>query len=131
MPVRGGPSTRQEVRRRVAVSVVALGALLALAAPAAAATPAAPNPRPGLCARVETQWARIVVANKRAKTAFARASALRGRLMRAGRVRLAHRLDLRLRYLRQIHRILVDRVALLAARAGGVCPGRPPVLGSY
>jgi hypothetical protein len=69
--------------------------------------------------------------NQRAKAAFARASALRGRLLRAGRVRLAHRLDIRLRYLRQIHLALVDRVALLAARAGGSCSGRPPALERY
>ena len=111
-----------------------LGTLLGFAGPAApagAATPAARSPRPGLCVRVRNQWARLVVANKRAKTAFEKASALRDRLRHGGRANLAHRLDARLQYLRQIHVLLVDRVQLVAARASGVCSDRPPVLDSY
>ncbi len=115
-------------------SVLVLGTLLVFAGPAApagAATPTAPSPRPGLCVRARDQWARLVAANKRAKTAFQKASALRDRLRRRGRATLAHRLDVRLQYLRQIHVLLVDRVQLIAARASGVCSDRPPVLDSY
>jgi hypothetical protein len=134
MPGRGGStSTRRRIRVQAGVvaSVLVLGTLLVVAAPAGAATPAARNPRPGLCMRVRNQWARLVVANKRAKTAFEKASALRDRLLHAGRANLAHRLDVRLQYLRQIHVMLVDRVQLVAARASGVCSDRPPVLETF
>ena len=137
MPAEAGSrSARPEARSRLG-RVASAGLLTALlvcavpATPAGAATPTATGPRPGLCARVQTRWARLVLANQRAKAAFLRASALQDRLERAGRSRLGHRLDIRLQYLRQIHAILVDRVRLLAARAAGVCSGRPPVLDSY
>jgi hypothetical protein len=137
MPGRGGPTSARRgirVQAGLVASVLVLGTLLVFAGPAVpagAATPTARNPRPGLCVRVRNQWARLVVANKRAKTAFQKASALRDRLLRPGRANLAHRLDVRLRYLRQIHVLLVDRVQLVAARASGVCSDRPPVLDSY
>jgi hypothetical protein len=135
MPVRSGVANEDRgYRPRLVAGAVALGALLVLTAPVApagAAAPTAPSPRPGLCARVDAQWARIVLQNKRAKALFVRASALRARLQRAGRTRLAHRLDVRIRYLRQIHVTLVDRVALIATRASGVCSGRPPALDSF
>src|SRR5258708_13025661 len=50
--------------------------------------------RPSLCVRAENQWSRLVVANDRAKAAFAKALALQNRLIRAGRGGVAHRLDL-------------------------------------
>jgi hypothetical protein len=122
------------VQAGLVATVLVLGAVFVFPGPAAAAgaaTPTARNPRPGVCARVRNQWARLVVANKRAKTAFDKASALRDRLVHGGRANLAHRLDVRLQYLRQIHALLVDRVQLIAARANGVCSDRPPVLDSY
>ncbi|GEM_PF-3154897 len=137
LPGRGGSTGARRgirVQAGLVASVLLLGTLLVFAGPAApagAATPTAQNPRPGLCARVRNQWTRLVATNKRAKTAFQKASALRDRLLRGGRATLAHRLDVRLQYLRQIHVLLVDRVQLIAARASGVCSDRPPVLDSY
>jgi hypothetical protein len=122
------------VRARIVTTAVVLGVTLLVAAPAVpagAGTPAAPRPRPGLCARVQTQWGRLVLANQRAKLAFQKASALRARLVRAGRSRLGHRLDRRLEYLRQRHLTLVARVDAIAARANGICPDRPPVLEGF
>jgi len=134
MPVTDASKRAPRRRRsRLVASAAALGALLVLAAPVApagAATPTATTPRPRLCARAQAQWARIVLQNQKLKAAFGRASALRARLERAGRTRLAHRLDIRIQYLRQLHVTLVDRVSLIATRANGAC-GRPPVLDSF
>ena len=136
MPGRGG--SRRARRRfglppRPLAGIVALGAVLVLAVPAAPAgaqTTAAPDAHPGLCARVHNQYDRAVKANARAKVAFEKASALQQRLLQQ-RPRLAHRLDVRLQYLRQLHELLVDRVNLIASRASGVCSEKPPVLESY
>ncbi|HEV3452909.1 MAG TPA: hypothetical protein VG869_17125 [Acidimicrobiia bacterium] len=113
-------------------AAVALGGLtliVPLAVPAGAATDGVrPAPQPAICARARSQWARLADANRRARRAFQRAEALQARLLRAGRSAIAHRLDTRLRYLRQVHTLIVTRVATIAAKAAGVCSGRPPVL---
>lgn len=122
-------------RARRTELVLAAGALvLAVAAtgPAAAAATGLPA-RPGsvACARAQAQWARITKLNQRAKTAFARAQALANQLLRRGRANLAHRLDARFAYLRQVHQTLVDRVATIAARIAGRCSAAPPQLLGY
>jgi hypothetical protein len=127
-------------RRRLprAVATVTLVTLLGLAAigsagPAAAQSAPIPNgPRAAtLCTRAHNQWARLVAANKRATVAFNRAQTLQNRLLRQGRTTLAHRLDTRLAYLRQVHALSVSRVAAIAARVQGRCTERPPDLGSF
>jgi hypothetical protein len=107
------------------VAVLSLGA-----AGPAGAQPASPS-RAGICARAENQWGRLVVANQHAKAAFAKAQALQNRLIRAGRVGVAHRLDQRLAHLRAVHVALVARVAAIAGRVQGRCPDRAPTLGDF
>jgi hypothetical protein len=108
--------------------------MLALASLAAGPVAAAPTTRPAsppVCTRVRNQWTRIVINNNRAKNAFQRASALQDRLERQHRLLLAHRLDARLQYLRDLHTTLVARVGAIAARVDGACSLTPPVLDSY
>jgi hypothetical protein len=136
MPMTGGSSAahrRSWVGPGLVAGTLALGslALAVPAAPAGAATATAPSPRPALCGRVRNQYARLVAQNKRAKTAFEKASALQQRVLRSGRTQLAHRLDTRLQYLRQIHVLLVDRVNLVASRVASRCSVRAPTLDSY
>jgi hypothetical protein len=128
--------TRRGLRRHVtAVALVALVGFAAVgsAGPAGAQSAPAPGtPRAAtLCARAHNQWARAVTANKRANTAFNRAQNLQNRLLRRGRTLLAHRLDTRLAYLRQVHALLVSRVSLIAARVQGRCTEQPPTLASF
>src|SRR5713226_1778975 len=99
--------------------IVALtaGCVVGLAGPAGAHQSLPSRPR--LCVRAENQWSRLVAANDRAKAAFAKALALQNRLIRAGRVGVAHRLDARLAHLRAIHTALVARAEALATRVEG------------
>ena len=126
----GGPR-----RTRVVAAAAVLAGLTLVVPPAAsagAATRAAtPVPGPAPCARARTQWAGLAEANRRAKRAFVRAEALQAQLLRAGRAPLAHRLDARLRYLRQLHTFLVTRVDTIAGRIAGACSDRPPVLRGF
>jgi hypothetical protein len=114
-------------RVAAAAALVALTLPVALAAPAGAATPQAP----AICARVQTQYTRIVAANTRAKNAFEKASTLRSQLNRNGRARLGQRLNTRLAYLQSVHAELVARVAAIAARVQGRCPTPPPSLPAF
>jgi hypothetical protein len=119
-------------RTRTFAAVVAITAALSLvgvAGPAAAQS--APPSRAGICVRAEQQWTRLVAANRQAKAAFARAQALQNRLLRAGRVVVAHRLDQRLAHLRAIHAALVARAQAIAARVQGRCPDRSPTLSDF
>jgi hypothetical protein len=121
----------RDARRRTPMivtgaAVVAVVSLLGAAGPAEAQR-ASPS-RAGICVRAENQWGRLVVANQQAKAAFAKAQALKNRLIRAGRVGVAHRLDQRLAHLRAVHAALVARVAAIAGRIRGRCPDRPPTL---
>jgi hypothetical protein len=119
-------------RTRTIAAVVAVTATLSLvgvAGPAAAQS--APPSRAGICVQAEQQWARLVAANRQAKAAFTRAQALQNRLLRAGRVVVAHRLDQRLAHLRAIHAALVARVQAIAARVQGRCPDRSPTLSDF
>jgi hypothetical protein len=111
------------------VAITAALTLVGVAGPAAAQS-ALPS-RAGICVRAEQQWARLVAANRQAKAAFARAQALQNRLLRAGRVVVAHRLDQRLAHLRAIHTALVTRAQAIAARVQGRCPDRPPTLSAF
>jgi hypothetical protein len=119
-------------RTRTIAAVVAVAATLSLVAAAgpAAAQTASPS-RTGICVRAEQQWARLGAANRQAKAAFARAQALQNRLVRAGRVVVAHRLDQRLAHLRSIHAALVARAEAIAARVQGRCADRPPTLSDF
>ena len=87
--------------------------------------------RPGPCIRAENQWARLVAANSRAKEAFDKALALQNRLIHAGRVGIAHRLDARLAHLRAIHTALVARAETVATRVQGRCSDRAPTLSDF
>jgi hypothetical protein len=119
-------------RSRTIAAVVAVTAALSLAGVAGpAGAQSAPPSRAGICVRAEQQWARLVVANRQAKAAFARAQALQNRLLRAGRVVVAHRLDQRLAHLRAIHAGLVARVQAIAARVQSRCSDRPPALSDF
>jgi hypothetical protein len=119
-------------RTRTIAAVVAVTAALSLAGVAGpAAAQSAPPSRAGICVRAEQQWARLVIANRQAKAAFARAQALQNRLLRAGRVVVAHRLDQRLAHLRAIHAALVARVQAIAARVQSRCSDRPPALSDF
>jgi hypothetical protein len=113
----------------VIVVVALLAGSVALAGPAGAQAPDPARPASSaICARAQRQWARLVSANAKTKTAFARAQSLQNRLIRAGRVRLAQRLDARLTYLRSLHTADVARVSAIAARIQGRCLGGPPDL---
>jgi hypothetical protein len=119
-------------RTRTFAAVAAITAALSLvgvAGPAAAQS--APPSRAGICVRAEQQWTRLVAANRQAKAAFARAQALQNRLLRAGRVVVAHRLDQRLAHLRAIHAAVVARAQAIAARVQGRCPDRSPTLSDF
>jgi hypothetical protein len=119
-------------RTRTIAAVVAVTAALSLAGVAGpAVAQSIPPSRTGICVRAEQQWARLVVANRQAKAAFARAQALQNRLLRAGRVVVAHRLDQRLAHLRAIHAALVARVQAIAARVQSRCSDRPPALSDF
>jgi hypothetical protein len=115
-------------RRTITTVMAVAAAASALLGPGPAS--AAPLPRAGVCARADRQWARVVAIDKRTKTAFAKAQALQERLIRAGRPGVAHRLDIRLEHLRQLHAELVNRAAVIAARVRGQCPDRSPSLGT-
>ncbi len=115
----------------LAAAVLGALAVVSLAAGPAGAASAPARPGPAICARVQNQFARIVATNHRAKAAFQRASALQARLARRHRAQLAHRLDARLEYLRDVHTTLVARVSAIAARIDGVCSLAPPTLDSY
>lgn len=122
--------TRRRIRHVAAGVVVALAlGVVAVASPAGART-AAPS-ADAVCTRAARQWTRLVTLNGRAKTAFARAQALQTRLIRAGRVGVAHRLDQRLAHLRSIHATLVTRVQAIAARVQGRCSDRAPTLSAF
>lgn len=116
-------------RRRTATAVLvvatAAAAVIGVAGPAGAENRPATRP---VCVRVETQFARVVAANSHVKAAFDKAQALQNRLVRAGRVTLAHRLDTRVAHLRALHAALVTRLAVIAARAQGRCPEKAPTL---
>jgi hypothetical protein len=119
-------------RTRTMAAVVAITAALSLvgvAGPAAAQS--APPSKAGICVRAEQQWTRVVAANRLAKAAFARAQALQNRLLRAGRVVVAHRLDQRLAHLRAVHAALVARAQAIAARVQGRCADHPPTLSDF
>jgi hypothetical protein len=122
--------SRRGTRTIAAVVAATAGlSLVGIAGPAAAQS--APPSRAGICVRAEQQWARLGVANRQAKAAFARAQALQKQLSRAGRVVVAHRLDQRLAHLRAIHAALVARVQAVAARVQGRCSDRPPALSDF
>ena len=112
-------------------AVLGAVALVSLAAAPVAAAPSVRPAAPPACTRVRNQWARIVSNNHRAKAAFQRASALRDRLLAQHRLALAHRLDARLQYLRDLHTTLVARVRAMVARVGGVCSLTPPALDGF
>jgi hypothetical protein len=122
-----GPRSR--ARLVAASAVLGLTLIVPPAGPAGGTTEGVRlAPQPAICARVRSQWARLADANRRARRAFQRAETLQARLLRAGRSAIAHRLDTRLQDLRHAHTLLVTRVATIAAKAAGVCSGRPPVL---
>jgi hypothetical protein len=110
-------------------AVVGVLSLVGVAGPAAAQG-AGPS-RAAICVRAGKQWDRLVAANQHAKAAFANAQALQNRLIRAGRVVVAHRLDGRLAHLRAIHAALVVRVQAIATRIQGRCPARAPTLTAF
>jgi hypothetical protein len=125
----------RDARRPIWLVVAALAATTAVCV-VTVAGPAGAQSRPpsrgaGICARADHQWARLVAMNQRAKTAFEKAQAFRNRLIRAGRVGIAHRLDTRLAHLRQIHATLVARAEAVAARVQGRCSDRPPTLSAF
>jgi hypothetical protein len=109
------------------VAVALSVAVVAAPAPAQTTSPSAAS----VCTRAQRQWDRLVTLNGKAKNAFARAQALQSRLLRAGRVLVAHRLDQRLAHLRSIHATLVARVQAIAARVQGRCSDRAPALTSF
>ena len=111
------------------LAALSAGCVVGLAGPAGAHQGLPSRPR--LCVRVENQWARLVAANDRAKTAFDKALALQNRVIHAGRVGVAHRLDARLGHLRAIHAALVARVEALATRVQGRCSDRAPTLNAF
>ncbi|HSO94835.1 MAG TPA: hypothetical protein VLV81_02210, partial [Acidimicrobiia bacterium] len=108
---------------------VATLSVVGVAAPAAAQDARAPGA--AICVRVGRQFGRLVAANQLAKAAFTKAQALHDRLTRAGRVKLAHRLDVRLTHLRAVHAMLVARVDAIAARIQGRCSTRAPTLSDF
>jgi hypothetical protein len=119
-------------RARIITVVVAVTAALSLVGVGGPAAAQSTTPsRAAICVRAEQQWGRAVAANRLAKAAFARAQALQERLVRAGRVVVAHRLDQRLAHLRAIHAALVARVQVIAARVQGRCSDRPPALSAF
>lgn len=117
--------------RTVAAGVIVAVVLsvVAVAAPAGART--ASPAGAGICLRATRQWDRLVTLNREAKHAFARAQALQRRLVRAGRVVVAHRLDQRLAHLRSIHATLVARAQAIATRVHGRCSARAPTLTDF
>ncbi len=105
------------------------GSVVGFAGPAGAHSSLPTRPR--LCVRVENQWSRLAAANDRTKAAFDKALALQNRLIHAGRVAVAHRLDARLAHLRAIHAALVARVDALATRVRGRCSDRAPTFTDF
>jgi hypothetical protein len=122
--------SRRRTRTVAAGAAIVVGLSLVGVAGPAAAQSTSPSQAP-ICVRAERQWDRLVAANQTAKAAFARAQALQNRLIRAGRVVVAHRLDQRLAHLRAVHAALVVRVQAIAARIRGRCSGRRPTLGDF
>ncbi len=117
------------IRGGIAVLVIAVTlSVVAVAAPAQAQTR---SPTPVACTRAAREWTRLVSLNQQAKTLYARAQTLQNRLLRAGRVVVAHRLDQRLAHLRAVHTMLVARVQAIATRIQGRCSGRAPTLTSF
>lgn len=124
-------TTRRPIRTLLIVAATTAASVVAVVVAAPAGAKPVPPSRPALCVRAENQWARLVTANTKAKTAFAKAQALQNRLIRAGRTLVAHRLDTRLAHLRAIHATLVARAAAIATRVQGRCSDRPPTLNDF
>jgi hypothetical protein len=118
---------RRRTRTIAAGAAIVVGLSLVGVAGPAAAQSTSPSPA-AICVRAGRQWDRLVAANQKAKAAFTKAQALRNRLIRAGRVVIAHRLDQRLAHLRDIHAALVVRVRAIATRIQGRCAAHAPTL---
>ena len=124
----------RDARRRlrtIAAGAAVVGALSLVGVAGPAAAQSTRPPRAAICVRAARQWDRLVAANQQAKSAFTRARALQHRLLRAGRVVVAHRLDGRLAHLRAIHTALVARVQVIATGIQGRCPARAPTLPGF
>jgi len=122
--------SRRRTRTVAAGVMIAVVLSVVAVAPPAEARTTSPS-ADAVCTRAERQWTRLVTLNRRAKNAFAEAQALQNRLIRAGRVGVAHRLDQRLAHLRSIHATLVTRVQAIATRVHGRCSDRAPRLSAF
>src|ERR1700686_3598732 len=125
---------KRDSRRRTrtiaaGAAVIGVLSLVGVAGPAAAQS-TSPS-QAAICVRAGRQWDRLVAANQTAKAAFTKAQALQNRLIRAGQVVVAHRLDQRLAHLRTVHAALVVRVQAVATRVQGRCAAHAPTLPNF
>jgi hypothetical protein len=117
--------------RTIAAGAAIVGGLTLVGVAGPAAAQSASPPQAAICVRAGRQWDRLVAANQTAKAAFTKAQALQNRLIRAGRVVVAHRLDQRLAHLRTVHAALLVRVQAIATRIQGRCAARAPTLTAF
>jgi hypothetical protein len=119
---------RTFVATTVAAATLAFGAgATALATSAGAET--APSTLPAaFCQKAHDRYVKLVEANQKAKAAYQKARDLEAKLAGEGHAVAAHRLDVRLDHLRNVHTRVVARVEAIRARVQARCgdPGPDP-----